>query len=387
MTAAYPLVQQLVNAQYGEKILPDIGVANQAHEWILSQLPTSIAEMLSPTKDQQQTETPTTKQDQQQKEETKKPTKEPTKEADNNSTATGQAKEPTGMSTTGLVVGGAAALATTVATGNPVVGALAGYEASATTDILTRNWQNEAFYKKEARAKANEKVLKHKDNVETRKQGIDATNWGIKEKQIKFDTNRADKAKSDESISKMLDSKERDQKWRLSDKGIFDRVAFHVNPGNKALLVKEQVIRHEHSGHAPAPPPPQININNNLQDNTRQQTNNFQTNNNVQLPQPKNGFAPLKKTGSNTNSLTLLDSVELNKQHEGLGFTEKKAESAVQFSLSNIQKTTPLIAAPITATTSAEISEQLDGEQLNGEQVGGYGRFFVEAMTNNAMLL
>ena len=54
MTAAYPLVQQLVNAQYGEKILPDIGVANQAHEWILSQLPTSIAEMLSPTKDQQQ---------------------------------------------------------------------------------------------------------------------------------------------------------------------------------------------------------------------------------------------------------------------------------------------------------------------------------------------
>ena len=57
MTTAYPLVQQLVNAQYGKKILPDIGVANQAHEWILSQLPTSIAEMLSPTKDQQQTET------------------------------------------------------------------------------------------------------------------------------------------------------------------------------------------------------------------------------------------------------------------------------------------------------------------------------------------
>ena len=54
MTAAYPLVQQLVNAQYGEKILPDIGIANQAHEYILGQLPTSIAEMLSPTKDQQQ---------------------------------------------------------------------------------------------------------------------------------------------------------------------------------------------------------------------------------------------------------------------------------------------------------------------------------------------
>ena len=73
------------------------------------------------------------------------------------------------------------------------------------------------------------------------------------------------------------------------------------------------------------------------------------------------------KTRSNTNSVTLRDSAESNKQRAGLGYTKRIAEQKALLRSAGIQKTTP-IPAPITVTSSAEVSEQLNGEQLNGEQ-------------------
>ena len=77
------------------------------------------------------------------------------------------------------------------------------------------------------------------------------------------------------------------------------------------------------------------------------------------------------KTRSNTNSVTLQDSVELNKQRAGNGFTERMAENGVQLRLADVQKTTP-IPAPIPVTTSAEVSEQAAAGQLDGEQAAAY---------------
>ena len=253
-------------------------------------------------------------------------------------------------------------MATTVAT-IPLVGPMSGLLTAAGTavaviqnvDTLQTELYKEAFYKAKARADAN---VNEKARIET-------ANRGITEKQYKFDQNRADRAESD----KMLDAKELYQKYTDSDKGIMANLRYALGTGDRALLRDEIIVKH--TGNV-GPQTTYTNyINNNLQDNTRQQTNN-----NFQLPQPKNGFGKYTQTRSNTNSVTLRDSMDLNKQRAGIGYTEKIAEQGVQLRSADIQKTSQAIEP-----TSTQV--EVDAGQVDA----GYGSYFVDAMVNNAMFL
>ena len=349
MAVLYPMVRGRLNAQFGAEILPDIDFANKAFDWAKHLIPASVAEMLdpkdNPPKQDKQAEPPTTKQGE-------SPTKEEPKEP-----------TPTPTPTAAVVVGGATAVGTTLVTGNPAYGAFAGIEAGTVVNTAQQLYKTEAFYKAQARNKIE-------------KDRIGATNRATDEKQYKFETKREDKAKSDNRADKMQNAKELDQKYRFSDKRWMDWVAYQTGTGDKALLVDEKLFRFEHSGQSGQQAIQQttnnFQTNNNIQDNTRQETKNIINNKNTQntqyLPQHNNGFAKYEKTRSNTNSVTLVDSIDVKDQRGAKGFDTKIAEQGVQLRLAGIQKTSQAIGPPIVIAEQAAAG-QLESEQPNGEQL------------------